>query len=166
LLFLYNFHYYVETPDNISKWHDFFLSSYYHSKVYFRKFISFTPKLQLAIKLEYKKHRKSYSTFIHSAKPNYHSTIPKMKPKHNCGKLRSVLCSLSKRAIHNSEWSDSRGIWKKTHGSIDPPKIIIFQWAKQFQFIRKVTPISGVFIAILFLFSLSFSLNSLAQITP
>ena len=71
-------------------------------------------------------------------------------------KLRSILCSLSKTTIifsYNSEWSDLKGIWKITHWSIYPPKILIFWWAKQYQFNHDETHVSALFTCLLFLFS-------------
>jgi len=82
--FFANIHNYIEIPDNVSKCHDFFLPLYYHLKIYFRKFIPFTPNSNWAIKAQYEKPRKSSSTLINSAKPTYHNAVPTIELKHNC----------------------------------------------------------------------------------
>ena len=51
--------------------------------------------------------------------------------------------------VQNSEWCNSKDVYKITHWSIYPPKITIFQWTKHYQFIRKRTLVLGLFTTLL-----------------
>ena len=120
-----------------------------------------------AIKPQYEKVKKSPKTFIHRVKHHYHNRVLKIRLEHKCARLGSVLCSHGKKGrmffSHNSEWSDSEGLWKITHWYIYPLKIKIFGWVDHYQFIGKVTPVFCQFTATLLLLSHFFSHKSLLK---